>query len=313
MSSKSASTIKCAICEQPMWEGVQGKSKCLPCRRKPKPPPPSKLCAECGVEIPRRRRYCDPCRDEVRGGSWSRKTITPAAIERRKQYRSPEHRAARAKVLALVESGEAFCWRCGQHIPPGSPVHAGHDDEDRSVYRGAECPDCNLRAAARKGRAMQGKARTFLQRAAASVTPVEKPCDGCTRVFITRWPDQKYCDAACLKATRARRKAQRNQKPEPVPRPCAHCGVEFTHPNVQAKYCDKHRVYRYQPRPPHWITCAECGDRCQRKGTAKYCSKRCQRRVARRNPAEKARRAESQRRRKARRRAERTPKGVSNL
>lgn len=82
---------------------------------------------------------------------WHRKKLTPADARRRAQYDSPEHRAIRAALKALVATGQAWCWRCGKHIPPGSPVHAGHDDADRRVYRGAECPPCNLKAAASKG------------------------------------------------------------------------------------------------------------------------------------------------------------------
>ena len=35
--------------------------------------------------------------------------------------------------------------------------HLGHDDNDRTVYRGPEHESCNLKAAARKGRRLQGR------------------------------------------------------------------------------------------------------------------------------------------------------------
>jgi DNA-directed RNA polymerase subunit RPC12/RpoP len=83
---------------------------------------------------------------------WHRKSNdTPAERARTAQYNSAEHKQQVAAVKALVASGRAFCWRCGRHLPPGSKAHAGHDDHDRSRYRGAECPPCNLSAAARKG------------------------------------------------------------------------------------------------------------------------------------------------------------------
>jgi DNA-directed RNA polymerase subunit RPC12/RpoP len=83
---------------------------------------------------------------------WHRKrTGTAAGLARAALYASPEHRAVRQALKVEVEAGRGFCWRCGRHIPPGSKWHAGHDDYDRSVYRGVECPDCNLRSAARKG------------------------------------------------------------------------------------------------------------------------------------------------------------------
>lgn len=155
----------CVSCGKPSGWALSQRSKiadpskirCRPCRgygSKAKRPSGPKFCAACSTEIPRRRKYCDPCRD-AKQGPWQRRTFTPAARERQRQYRSPEHRAERCRVLAIVESGEAFCWRCGQHIAPGEPFHLGHDDDDRRIYRGAECPECNLRAAARKGRRMQ--------------------------------------------------------------------------------------------------------------------------------------------------------------
>ena len=59
-----------------------------------------------------------------------------------------------AKARATRDSGHGHCWRCGRWLDPRKPVHAGHDDHDRSVYRGAECAPCNLKAAARKGNRM---------------------------------------------------------------------------------------------------------------------------------------------------------------
>jgi hypothetical protein len=86
---------------------------------------------------------------------WHRRPKTQAELERRRQYASPEHQAQVAAVKAAVASGTAHCWRCGKHLPPGSKAHAGHDDHDRTVYRGPECPACNLRTAARKGNRMR--------------------------------------------------------------------------------------------------------------------------------------------------------------
>lgn len=82
---------------------------------------------------------------------WHRKRDTPAVRAREAQYATPEHKAQRRAVQALRDAGHAHCWRCGKHIPPGATVHAGHDDHDRTVYRGPECPPCNLKAAASKG------------------------------------------------------------------------------------------------------------------------------------------------------------------
>jgi hypothetical protein len=62
------------------------------------------------------------------------------------------HRRLRRKVKREVEAGQAYCWRCLSEgktreqafIPPGSQFHLGHDDHDRSIYRGAEHVACNV-------------------------------------------------------------------------------------------------------------------------------------------------------------------------
>ena len=60
-----------------------------------------------------------------------------------------EHDALRREYQRRMDDGETFtCWRpdCGRPIDP-THWHLGHDDHDRSTYRGPECPTCNLRAA----------------------------------------------------------------------------------------------------------------------------------------------------------------------
>jgi len=66
------------------------------------------------------------------------------------------HRRLRHKVKREVEAGQAYCWRCLEEgktreqawIAPGSEWDLGHDDRDRSVYRGAEHAFCNRRTKA---------------------------------------------------------------------------------------------------------------------------------------------------------------------
>lgn len=81
---------------------------------------------------------------------WHTKRPTAADAARRKQYDSPEYRATRKALKAEHTAGRAFCWRCGQHIPPSAPRDTGHDDYDRSVIRGNECRPCNRGQAAHK-------------------------------------------------------------------------------------------------------------------------------------------------------------------
>lgn len=82
---------------------------------------------------------------------WHRKVYDQAARARAAEYRTPRYKATRQAVKAQVDAGLARCWRCTEPIPPGSAWHLGHDDLDRSIIRGAEHPDCNLKAAASKG------------------------------------------------------------------------------------------------------------------------------------------------------------------
>jgi hypothetical protein len=61
------------------------------------------------------------------------------------------------------------CSRCGLPMLPGQALHLDHDDHDRSKYRGFSHAACNLKAAARKGRAQQLKRRLVV------VTAPSKP------------------------------------------------------------------------------------------------------------------------------------------
>lgn len=62
------------------------------------------------------------------------------------------HQRERARVKRdVVDKGLGVCWRCGGWIDPSMPWDLGHDDLDRSVYRGPEhrgreCPAGGNRA-----------------------------------------------------------------------------------------------------------------------------------------------------------------------
>jgi hypothetical protein len=49
-----------------------------------------------------------------------------------------DHRALREQYRPLVEAGDVTCWRCGEPINPDDDWDLGHDDLDRSIYRGPE-------------------------------------------------------------------------------------------------------------------------------------------------------------------------------
>ena len=59
------------------------------------------------------------------------------------------HVAERKRWEPLVATGNVKCWRCGEYIPPGA-FDLGHDDRDRSKYRGPECVPCNRATSGRR-------------------------------------------------------------------------------------------------------------------------------------------------------------------
>jgi hypothetical protein len=67
------------------------------------------------------------------------------------------HRAIREQVAKLVAAGRAVCWRCGKPILPWMKWDLGHDDYDRSIYRGPEHAYCNRSSAASRGNRMRRK------------------------------------------------------------------------------------------------------------------------------------------------------------
>lgn len=91
---------------------------------------------------------------------WDNKTPdTPAERARRKEYDSPAYRAQRKINRALINAGQANCWRCGRWIPPGTG-HTGHP------HLLPEHTGCNLSDAGRRGAAVRnGVPLTPTQRA----------------------------------------------------------------------------------------------------------------------------------------------------
>lgn len=65
------------------------------------------------------------------------------------------HKKIRKHWEPIVQAGRATCWRCGEPIAPDSPWDLGHDDNDRTRYRGPEhrgreCPAGGNRATANR-------------------------------------------------------------------------------------------------------------------------------------------------------------------
>lgn len=60
-----------------------------------------------------------------------------------------DHKALRRRYEPIVKAGEATCWRCRRPIAPGDSWDLGHDDDDRTRYRGPEHAACNRATAGR--------------------------------------------------------------------------------------------------------------------------------------------------------------------
>lgn len=74
------------------------------------------------------------------------------------------HQVKRAEYQKVVDAGAGECWRCSTAIKPGDEWQLGHDDDDRSKYRGIECVDCNESTGGRKGAAVTNAKRAMTVR-----------------------------------------------------------------------------------------------------------------------------------------------------
>ena len=61
-----------------------------------------------------------------------------------------DHKKLRKQIAPEVNAGRTKCWRCGLLIKAGDPWDLGHDDDDRSRYRGPEHQACNRATANRQ-------------------------------------------------------------------------------------------------------------------------------------------------------------------
>jgi hypothetical protein len=61
-----------------------------------------------------------------------------------------KHEAERKRWEPIVANGAVKCWRCLVPLDPELPWDLGHDDQDRSKYRGPEHVRCNRATAGRQ-------------------------------------------------------------------------------------------------------------------------------------------------------------------
>lgn len=104
---------------------------------------PKRPCIVCGrlttkTRCPEHESQRNRARDQQRGSSTAR------GYDR-------QHEQLRAAWRPEVEAGLVNCWRCNRHIEPWMPWHLGHDDHDRTLYRGPEHVDCNCATTGRVG------------------------------------------------------------------------------------------------------------------------------------------------------------------
>jgi hypothetical protein len=99
---------------------------------------PLRPCLEpgCGVKVTRSR-----CAKHSRARERARGT-------RQERGYGAEHDRLKADLQRRMDAGEVFtCWRCAElgrpHPVDPTSWDLGHDDVDRSVYRGPECPGGN--------------------------------------------------------------------------------------------------------------------------------------------------------------------------
>ena len=148
-----------------------------------------------------------------------------------------EHRRTRADWKPYVDRLEVDCWRCGELIIPdytvlGDGWDLGHDDYDRSIYRGPEHVNCNRatnrpdRATTTAGRKQDRRPRRWVVDECMLDANLARLCPICGAV-CTRY---RTCSRTCGVELR------RRNAPPPVvktpkqfePQECAVCASMFT-------------------------------------------------------------------------------------
>ena len=128
------------------------------------------------------------------------------------------HVKRRAEAKKQVDAGQANCWRCGRWLPPGEPFDLGHDDDDRTVYRGPECVPCNRSTSGRKPGVPRGRNPDARSR--------RRGCEICGAWYTASSAEQRTCSRACGWELR-RRNAPPKTTRSTYERSCVECEQEF--------------------------------------------------------------------------------------
>lgn len=99
----------------------------------------NRVCRDCPAIIPA-TAYKGRCPKHARQADKARGT------KAERGYDASYHQQRRAWQRRMNTGERVTCWRCDEPIDP-EHWHLGHDDDDRTVLRGPECPPCNLSAA----------------------------------------------------------------------------------------------------------------------------------------------------------------------
>ena len=111
---------------------------------------PQRWCIGCGALFDRDStgtQRCPACQPAATAARNARGNTTARGYGRR-------HQAERARRLAAFQPGQP-CARCGRPIWTKADAQFGHDDRDRSRYRGLEHVRCNEATAGRRHDALQ--------------------------------------------------------------------------------------------------------------------------------------------------------------
>lgn len=305
-------TLSCSICSKPMAKTKRSLDTpmCLDCRsarkaqREIERKIATKKCATCPEEIPRRRKYCDPCRANVRTRRWA-DVVNP-------KYRSARHKKARQQLLDRYTPGDPCCL-CGEPMWPNedgtlSDLHADHEP-GTDTYRGLAHALCNLRDGATRARAIQAEGqindRPWLRKD-------YHPCPVCGAVV--EWASQGCCSKGCLSQQRAAtRKARALDRAEQCVLPlnvCAVCTCMFVPKTTKSRFCSRRCSDRdYNRRRPARVPTApgKCPDCNTPLPSARR--KKCDACVVRAHKTRKRREKRARRARKRQQLTTQTPGG----